>query len=154
MKNRLVAGGVTKEIVIQGQHEGSPWDGSVLYLDDVKLVSLLWCCTRVLYDVTIWGTIAVFCLFLVFILWLHLQHMKFPGPGIESELWSHCCSNTGSFNSLPQAGNGTCASSATWVAVVVFLTHCATTGTSRGCYYLLHLHMNLSQLGQSSQLKV
>ena len=49
-----------------------------------------------------------------------------PGPGI----WMRCSgSNARSFNPLPPARDGLCASPGTWAAALRFLTHCGMAGT-------------------------
>ena len=80
-------------------------------------------------------------------LWLYLWHMEVPGPGTEStpQLWPmlSSCGNTGSFNTLHQAGHRTHTSTATQAPAVGFLTLWTTVGTHLvlvilhlfGCYH-------------------
>lgn len=63
-----------------------------------------------------------------YFLWPRTWHMEVPGTQMESDL--HCsCSDIGSLNPLHPARDQTCASTETWGATVVFLTHFVTAKT-------------------------
>ena len=73
-------------------------------------------------------------------LWPHLQHVKVPGPGTESELQLQpmpYCGITGSFNLLHLAGDWIPASAWTQAAAVGFLTHWATAGIPHLNHFLM-----------------
>lgn len=62
----------------------------------------------------------------VCILWPHLQDMKFPSQGLNSNHSCHLRCSRGSarsFNPLPGAWDGTCVSAVIQATVVRFLTH-------------------------------